>query len=149
METRDYLNAYPVNAENVTRLQGYSKLIREGCWGPLIMDALKQIGVPYPAKGLQKLLSELYDGEGEQEGVPKGTKRRPVYPWKVSHKKILTFRTVPDNNLIGLTLLALMCQEARVQCPCGCGDICEVAAHGLPVQLLVGFRYIVPQEPSL
>ena len=87
-ETRDYLNAYPARAEDLTKLQGYRDLIRGGHWGSIMVDLLKQIGVPYPMKGLQTLLSELYDGEGEQEGMPKGVKGRPVYPWKVGHKVI-------------------------------------------------------------
>ena len=80
LETRDYLDAYPARAENITLLQGYRGLIRAGRWSPIIVDALMQIGVPYPMVALQKLLSELYDGEGEQEGVPKGAEGRPIYP---------------------------------------------------------------------
>jgi len=89
---RDYLNAYPANPESITRFQGYRGLIREGRWGPLIVDALLQIRAPYPVKGLQKLLSELYDGEGEQEGVPKGTEGRPANPWRVGRRKICLLR---------------------------------------------------------
>ena len=91
IETRDYLGLYPANAGEITRPQGYRALIREGRWGPLIMNTLRQIGVPYPTKGLQKILSELYDGEGEQEGIPKGTEGRPALPWKVSFKRFRPF----------------------------------------------------------
>ena len=98
IETRDYLRAYPVKPEDITPLQGYRGLIWEGRWGPIIVDALKQIGVPYPTMGLQKLLMELYDGEGEQEGVPKGTQGRPAHPWRVSLKTFLASRTVSDHT---------------------------------------------------
>ena len=98
IETRDYLGLYPANVGEITRPQGYRALIREGRWGPLVMDALKQIGVPYPTKGLQKILSELYDGEGEQEGIPEGTEGRPALPWRVSFKPFLPFKTVSDNT---------------------------------------------------
>ncbi len=57
-----------------------------------------QIGVPYPMVALQKLLSELYDGEGEQEGIPKGAVGRPVYPWRVSFKSFLSYSTVSHDN---------------------------------------------------
>ena len=86
IETRDYLNAYPVKPEDIKPLQGYKSLIWEGRWGPIIVDTLKQIGVPYPTMGLQRPLMELYDGEGEQEGVPKGAQGRPAHPWRVSLK---------------------------------------------------------------
>jgi hypothetical protein len=82
--TKDYLDAYPATPENITPLPGYRGFIREGRWTPIMVDALRQIGVPYPMKGLQKLLSELYDGEGEQEGVPRGAEGRRTYPWRVS-----------------------------------------------------------------
>ena len=98
VETRDYLEAYPARAENITLLQGYRGLIRTGRWGPIILDALTQIGVPYPMMALQKLLSELYDGEGEQEGIPKGAKGRPLHPWKVSFKSFLISSTGFDDN---------------------------------------------------
>ena len=100
VETRDYLNAYPARAEDMTLLQGYRGLIRAGRWSPIIVDALKQIGVPYPMVALQRLLSELYDGEGEQEGMPKGAEGRSLYPWRVSYKRFLSSRTVSDNNFI-------------------------------------------------
>ena len=99
-ETRDYLGAHPVRAEDLTPLQGCSDLIREGRWGPIIVDALRQIGVPYPTMGLQKLLAELYDGEGEQEGIPKGVRGRPAYPWRVSLKTF--FR-----SSLGMSLMTL------------------------------------------
>ncbi len=98
IETRDYLCLYPARAGEITRPQGYRALIREGRWGPIVVDTLRQIGVPYPTKGLQKILSELYDGEGEQEGVPKGIEGRPAVPWRVSLKAFLLSRTVSDNT---------------------------------------------------
>ena len=97
-ETRDYLCAHPAKAEDITRLQGCRGLIREGRWGPIIVDTLRQIGVPYPTKGLQRVLAELYDGEGDQEGIPKEVKDRPAYPWRVSLKAFSVFsRTVSDD----------------------------------------------------
>ena len=98
IETRDYLDAYPARAEDITLLQGYRELIRAGRWSPIIADALAQIGVPYPMVALQRLLSELYDGEGEQEGIPKGAEGRPVYPWRVSLKRFLPFSTASDDT---------------------------------------------------
>ena len=86
IETRDYLAAHPVSIEDLTRVAGYRALIREGRWGCIIMDAIRQIGVPYPTRGLQELLAELYDGEGAQEGIAKGVKGRPPFPWRVSLK---------------------------------------------------------------
>jgi hypothetical protein len=91
IETRDYLGAHPVTVEDLTRLQGYRALIREGRWGPIILGAIRQIGVPYPTRGLQKLLAELYDGEGGQEGISKGEEGRPAYPWRVSLKTFSVF----------------------------------------------------------
>jgi len=98
--TRDYLSAYPASAADITPLQGYQRLIRDGRWSPLVADALRQIGAPYPTKGLQKLLSELYDGEGEQAGWPKEAEGRPAYPWKVSFRKLFfcLSRTVSDDT---------------------------------------------------
>ena len=84
--TQDYLDVYPAKAQAMRRSNGYRAMIRGGRWGPIIADALRQIGVPYPMMGLQKVLSELYDGEGEQEGWPTEAKDRPAYPWKVSPK---------------------------------------------------------------
>lgn len=111
IETRDYLAAYPARVEDITLLQGYRGLIRAGRWSPIIVDALMQIGVPYPMVALQRLLSELYDGEGEQEGIPKGAKGRPVYPWRVSFKSFLSSSTVSDDtNYIGFALLACVHQ---------------------------------------
>lgn len=98
VETRDYLDLYPALAKGTTRPQGYRALIREGRWGPIVVHTLRQIGVPYPTKGLQKILSDLYDGEGEQEGVPKGIEGRPALPWKVSLSVFLPSRTVPDGT---------------------------------------------------
>ena len=112
VETRDYLDAYPVRAENITLLQGYRGLIRTGRWGPIILDALTQIGVPYPMRALQKLLSELYDGEGEQEGIPKGAKGRPLHPWKVSFKSFLSSSTGSDDNNYRVRSLG-MCASRR------------------------------------
>jgi len=88
IETRDYLAAHPVRVEDLTRVAGYRALIREGRWGCIIMDAIRQIGVPYPTRGLQELLAELYDGEGGQEGIAKGVKGRPPFPWRVSLKAL-------------------------------------------------------------
>ena len=97
IETRDYLSAYPANSEDITPLQGYRSLIWEGRWGPIIVDTLKQIGVPYPTMGLQKILTEVYDEEGEQEGVPKGAQGRLAHPWRVSPKTFLASRTISDH----------------------------------------------------
>ena len=97
-ETRDYLAAYPARVEDITPLQGYRGLIRAGHWSPIIADALTQIGVPYPMVALQRLLSELYDGEGEQEGIPKGAEGRPAYPWRVSLKRFLSSSTASDDT---------------------------------------------------
>jgi hypothetical protein len=91
IETRDYLGAHPARVEDLTRVQGYRALIREGRWGPIILAAIRQIGVPYPTRGLQTLLAELYDGEGRQQGIPKGVKGRPAFPWKVSFKNFSVF----------------------------------------------------------
>jgi len=88
IETRDYLAAHPVSIEDLTRVAGSRALIREGRWGCIIMDAIRQIGVPYPTRGLQELLAELYDGEGAQEGIAKGVKGRPPFPWRVSLKAL-------------------------------------------------------------
>ena len=90
VETQDYLDAYPSNSEDIVTLHGYRDLVREGHWGPIIADTLRQIGVPYPIKGLRRLLVELYDGEGEQQGWPKGEKGRPVHPWRVSLKNLIS-----------------------------------------------------------
>ena len=98
VETRDYLGLYPAKVGEMTRPQGYRALIREGRWGPIVVDALRQLGVPYPTKGLQKILSELYDGEGEQEGVPRGIEGRPALPWKVSLQAFRPSRTVSDDT---------------------------------------------------
>ena len=95
--TQDYLNRYPANAQDITRLYGYRAMIQEGRWGPIIVDALQQIGVPYPMMGLQKVLSELYDGEGEQEGWPAEAKDRPAYPWRVSLQIFWSPRTASDD----------------------------------------------------
>ena len=97
-ETRHYLDAYPARAEDITLLQGYRELIRAGRWSPIIADALTQISVPYPMVALQRLLSELYDGEGEQEGIPKGAEGRPLYPWRVSLKRFLSSSTASDDT---------------------------------------------------
>ena len=111
IETRDYLDAYPARAEGITLLRGYKALIQAGRWSPIIVEALVQIGVPYPMVALQKLLSELYDGEGEQEGMPKGAKGRPVYPWRVSFNGFLSSSTVSDDSdFTGFALLARVCQ---------------------------------------
>ena len=111
METRDYLDAYPARAEDITPPQGYKELIRAGRWSPIIVDALMQISVPYPMVALQKLLSELYDGEGEQEGMPKGAEGKPLYPWRVSFSSFLPACTVSDDtDFIGVALLACVCQ---------------------------------------
>ena len=100
IETRHYLDAYPARAEDMAVLQGYRDLIRTGRWSPIIVDALRQISVPYPMVALQRLLSELYDGEGEQEGIPKGAEGRPLYPWRVSYKRFPSSRTVSDDTFI-------------------------------------------------
>ena len=94
--TQDYLDTYPANAEDITRLNGYRAMIQEGRWGPIILDALHQIGVPYPMMGLQRVLSALYDGEGEQEGWPAEARDRPAYPWRVSLKAFWSPRTASD-----------------------------------------------------
>jgi hypothetical protein len=99
IETRDYLGAHSAEAGDLTRLQGHRALIREGRWGPIILSAIRQIGVPYPTRGLQKLLAELYDGEGEQEGIAKGEKGRSMYPWRVSSQNLF--------GLLGLSLMIL------------------------------------------
>ena len=99
-ETRDYLRAYHVKPEDITPIQGYKSLIWEGRWSPIIVDTLKQIGVPYPKAGLEKILMEVYDGEGEQEGVPKGTQGRPAHPWRVSLRTFLASRIVSDHTFL-------------------------------------------------
>src|SRR5882757_3684569 len=43
-----HLDAYLAGAEDFTFLQGYRGLIRARHWDPIILDALIQIGVPYP-----------------------------------------------------------------------------------------------------
>ena len=96
IRTQDYLDLHPANPQDMKRLHGYRAMIQGGQWGPIIADTLQQIGVPYPMTGLRRVLSELYDGEGEQKGWPAGAKDRPVYPWKVSLK---TF------GLLGLSLM--------------------------------------------
>ena len=65
IETRDYLDAHPVRAEDITLLQGYRGLIWVGRRSPITADALMQIGMPYP-------MVVLGDGEGEQKGMTKG-----------------------------------------------------------------------------
>jgi hypothetical protein len=115
-ETRDYISAHPAEAGNLTRVQGYRALIREGRWGPIILGAIRQIGVPYPTRGLQKLLAELYDGEGQQEGIAKGVKGRPLYPWRVSLKTFFGLLGLSLTTLffIGYAFLAHVCREESV-----------------------------------
>jgi hypothetical protein len=79
------------------RLEEYEGLISKGRWAPIIADALRQIGVPYPATGFHDVLKELYDGEGEQAGKSKEDKSRPVVPWKVS-RAISSAKDFSDDN---------------------------------------------------
>jgi hypothetical protein len=120
VSTRDYLNLHPASAADMARLEGHRELIEGGHWRPIIADALRQIGAPYPLCGLQQVLKELYDGEGQQAGWAEDTEdaedaegeeeeegsgaeeakgKRPQFPWRVSRwKAFFLCRTLSDDN---------------------------------------------------
>jgi hypothetical protein len=115
VSTRDYLDLHPASAGDMVRVEGHRELIENGHWRPIIADALRQIGVPYPLCGLQTVLKELYDGEGEQAGYAEDAEegeeeeegrggegaqgKRPEFPWRVSRGKAFFFAwTLSDDN---------------------------------------------------